>query len=715
MDGHYHQLPPAGTFYTHALPTMSPEAFAPRLQPLQTMSSETLSSYSDYEQVSRPIVTGQGGARSRRRQSAGAENVKHRRTRSGCYTCRSRRVKCDEAHPICDRCRKGNRECAYPESGGANKSSRSQSKSSVPESASNSSTEEDDQDEKKRLSSILDEDTEATNNMLAQSSLTGLSPLGETSSRELSDTPSLIPDQGTSSPTEGSILLPHGQLRQSSSTTASKRPTRRPGVRSERWAELPKDVKFFLNYHRTQLSHYHYAFNHDAGDFLKTTFLEIAIRNDPLLYAVVGFAAYHYTLTTPNGKIQDFLGYYNQSVSQLRLYLAENQKHTVATLLTILQLATFEEFLGDWVNLLGHQKAAYEILTELHTPQTIMQDETRRKILSWYTRFDLYAGLLSGYETVLGREWFAAAHDFYRQQVLDKPGDTGAVFEEIFAFARLLGTDTALLLAQNAKGQVNHEDFLVQYGNLNERFAQADRLIQAMVKTTDKYVTDFSGAPPRDPDDIVDPYNDHFLYANELFTMNYVLVDYWAIYLMFKYQLSIAERTLPSEELVKVSLKMCQMFEALEYCPSSPPGAMLGAQASLGIASLFLPQDSRHSYWCRKKLAVVESAGYIYPATFRARMTDLWKTDVMRWWLPNDEGCPPLVQSIRQFIEDRTMTPRAPASENLPNTEGLSSSVEYEDVGARGDRGTGTDSESAADPNTAVTLAYESSPDYSWS
>ena len=31
--------------------------------------------------------------RSRRKSQAGSEHIKHRRTRSGCYTCRSRRVK----------------------------------------------------------------------------------------------------------------------------------------------------------------------------------------------------------------------------------------------------------------------------------------------------------------------------------------------------------------------------------------------------------------------------------------------------------------------------------------------------------------------------------------------------------------------------------------------------------------------------------------------
>jgi hypothetical protein len=37
------------------------------------------------------------------RDRSGHGTAKHRRTRSGCYTCRARRVKCDEKKPVCDR------------------------------------------------------------------------------------------------------------------------------------------------------------------------------------------------------------------------------------------------------------------------------------------------------------------------------------------------------------------------------------------------------------------------------------------------------------------------------------------------------------------------------------------------------------------------------------------------------------------------------------
>ncbi|GKZ42508.1 hypothetical protein AbraIFM66951_001902 [Aspergillus brasiliensis] len=35
------------------------------------------------------------------------------RTRTGCWACRARRVKCDESHPVCRRCERNNRCCEY--------------------------------------------------------------------------------------------------------------------------------------------------------------------------------------------------------------------------------------------------------------------------------------------------------------------------------------------------------------------------------------------------------------------------------------------------------------------------------------------------------------------------------------------------------------------------------------------------------------------------
>lgn len=113
--------------------------------------------------------------------------------------------------------------------------------------------------------------------------------------------------------------------------------------RSARWSSLPKDVKYYLKYHRDSLTHHHYGFKYDGGDFLKTTFLEIALNDSSaaLLYAIVAFAAYHHTISRDNRRISEFLFYYNKSIACLQQSL-KNKRHNVATLLTILQLATIE-------------------------------------------------------------------------------------------------------------------------------------------------------------------------------------------------------------------------------------------------------------------------------------------------------------------------------------------------------------------------------------
>lgn len=90
------------------------------------------------------------------------------------------------------------------------------------------------------------------------------------------------------------------------------------------------------------MSYLHYFMRLDPTDFIHREFVQLAIDYEPLLYAIVGFAAYHFTLKQPNGKLQTFLPYYSRSVYLLRKTLESGQKHTDATIMTILQLTTFE-------------------------------------------------------------------------------------------------------------------------------------------------------------------------------------------------------------------------------------------------------------------------------------------------------------------------------------------------------------------------------------
>ncbi|KAG9946881.1 hypothetical protein KCU98_g18318, partial [Aureobasidium melanogenum] len=454
---------------------------------------------------------------------------------------------------------------------------------------------------------------------------------------------------------------------------------------------------------------------YDSGDFLKTTFLEIALGYEPLLYAITAFSAYHHTLAKPGGKLSSFLGYYNKSVSLLRQSLERSPRHTVATLLTILQLATFEEFLGDWVNLMGHQRAAYEILTELFTPQTIMQSETHRKIISWYIRFDLFAGFMHGYGMVLSREWHVACMEFYVRQARDKPRDLGSVFEEKFARSRLLATDISLIFAR-AKTEGPSQELIVEMGKMSAQLETYAHELESAFKDTRTYVKEFPNAPKGEWDDVVGSTDPEFLWAGDLFTWNFILIDFWAIHLLFKSQIAQFDPTVGGEEVVASAFKVCKMFEALQYCGEDATAMILGAQASLGMAAACMPKDQRHTMWCRNKYAQIEQCGYIYPAALRQRMTGVWGVDVMRWWLPNDEGYHPMLQAVREFIDYRARVPQDNVQSDLRDMKGLFKALQLDDTDSKKDAGSagGTDSSDPFDFEPAGSMPWESSPEMNW-
>ncbi|KAH8659151.1 hypothetical protein BGZ60DRAFT_531065 [Tricladium varicosporioides] len=630
-------------------------------------------------------------SRNRRKSSQGSEHTKHRRTRSGCYTCRSRRVKCDESHPVCERCRKGGRECVYPEPA-TSKTSSSSSKRTPASTQSPGSSSDDDEDgvgtRSVPLESIPDGDedpgdiSQATSNSRprVQRSDTNQS---KSETRNSSETPSLVQDKGAS-PTpssEGSIGYATYQ------TLSTSRLAQEPGSLSGKsdWSHLPQDLQFYLNYYYDNISHVHYSLKFDPGDFMRTRYLDIALGNESLLYAVVGFSAFQRTLHNPGGKIQDFLQYYNKSVSLLLRSLQKGDRHSEGTILAILQLATIEEFLGDWINLLGHQKAAYQILTKLFTPQTAMQNETSRIILGWYMRFDVFAGLMGGFETVLSREWFSISTEFCHQMVSAEPNNLNWKIEYAISHHRLIATDMSLLFAKMGRGELSMEQFVRENAGIGTRIEEWKSQMDPAIQDSRYLVNDFSGCPPRDPNDIVDPYLPGIIYSGPLWVMNVAFIDWLSVDLMHKYQTALTTKTAPSEKLTQTAYECCQLFEALELWPGSPPGTLLACQASLGISCLFLPRDERHTMWARRKLAAIECNGYIYPYTFRTKMADLFRDrSCMHWWLPDNESYPPIIRSIRKFVEERTAPAKDVPTEDLRDMKAIFSSLKLEDDDATG-------------------------------
>lgn len=211
----------------------------------------------------------------------------------------------------------------YPETSTSAKASRSASSGTIDpsshESPGSSSDESDEEASQERLEAIPDED-EALDDYARSNNLSQYGMQQSTTSQFMggqkgtmrydSETPSLVQDKGASPTpsTEGSPGYAAHDAIAMSRLNRSRVPftSNSDKLRSD-WSHLPLDLQFYLTYFCENITHLHYSLKFDSGDFLRTTFLDAALRNEALLYAVVGFSAFQRTLHTSQGKIQDFL------------------------------------------------------------------------------------------------------------------------------------------------------------------------------------------------------------------------------------------------------------------------------------------------------------------------------------------------------------------------------------------------------------------------
>ncbi|KAF2235613.1 hypothetical protein EV356DRAFT_444829 [Viridothelium virens] len=632
-------------------------------------------------------MPGTSSNRDRRKAQNVQEPVKHRRTRSGCYTCRNRRVKCDEKHPICERCRKGNRECNYPSKSKTQKASRNSIKSKAVARDSESPSEAYESEDKDQLQAIPDADEDEDDEAEPASASSTGAPHSlrlEGIQRETSDPPSLSFDKSTSPSTEGSLSATYESARSKKGIFA---PSRRPqhfGSVDQRLGISVKELDFFLEFYRKNITCHHYGWRLDGTEFLHTEFLQVASNYDPLLYAIAGFAAYHYTLSNPHGKLADFLQLYHISVSLLRISLRENEKHTEATLLTILQLATFEEYLGDWLNLIGHQKAALTILKALYTPESIQETPTLRMIFIWYFRFDISVGFLSGNGVILEREWIATCHEKSLERKEQNPSSVSAKIEEAMNHHRLLAADLAILFAKRTRSKKrpvsqSEQEFWAECSSLRRRIKQLEESWTPASIGPQNVATDSLRWLPRPQDSILDPRTTRLLFTGDFYPMNFAIMDMCALKVMFKHKLAQFQGKPTPLDCREEAVKAAQMFEAIELSPESRPGAPLAMHQAFAITCLFLPKDERTVMWLRRKFVSVEAKGYIFPLTLRRRMSRLWGVDVRNWWLPNDEGRPPILRATRDFVQARMSAPQDQFSRDVQDINGIFSSFDLED------------------------------------
>lgn len=425
----------------------------------------------------------------------------------------------------------------------------------------------------------------------------------------------------------------------------------------------------FLQFQRDRMTHHHYFFLSDQTDFLHTTFIDLALSFEPLLYAVVGFAAYHHAIRRKDGKFEDFWKYYCRSIVLLRKQLEQNAERNEAILLTILQLATFEEFLGDWGNLSSHHRAAHSILCSMYNYDNFLNTETSRYIFDWFARIDLIAGLIAGSEVSLERDWFASATTWYEAQYKKEESEFQHALAFLFANLRLLSFDMARIFA-NAMTSSNFNE---QVASISQRLDGMRLDIQALHDTS-YTVTEFEEDSSDEQEGSPAAFDSRVpLFRDHLWPLNQVWLAWYGSQQLLIYQTTLlsraqaaaaqgAESFLSSHTttdelppaLEHLSAIQCQIYEAIDQWSEAPEGAVLGCHTTMALATVFLRREPKYIMWARQKLANVESIGYIWPPTLRKKMAQLWGIDeVEKWWLPNGEGKFPLLDEIRGVVEER--------------------------------------------------------------
>ncbi len=268
-----------------------------------------------------------------------------------------------------------------------------------------------------------------------------------------------------------------------------------------------------------------------------------------------------------------------------------------------------KEYLGDWVNLMGHQKAAYEILTQLFTPQTAMQSPVGRVAVAWYARFDVFIGIMGSIKTSLSREWFAAPAEYYEARAAAEPHRTAWKVEACAARLRLTSMDMSMLYAMGAKQEVSEEQYTAEHRRLGVAWDEWKASWDPALTDAAFLVTEFPGDVTANPESVVDPFTPGALFRPPLFASTVMTCEYHSIAIMHGSQSAGMLTEEERSRLTGHAYAILQICESVELWPQSPASSLVILQSCLAIAALFVPRDARHHMWIRRKFALLETMG----------------------------------------------------------------------------------------------------------
>lgn len=264
---------------------------------------------------------------------------------------------------------------------------------------------------------------------------------------------------------------------------------------------------------------------------------------------------------------------------------------------------------------MGHQKAAFEFLTQLFTPKTMVQTSLGRVIHRWYTRLDLIVATMGFAKPSLPRRWLAECVSY--QERASYGSDLTSACDRAQAQLGLLSMDMCLLNARIKSGEGTKEELTAEHIQLTIGLREWRDNLHPGLADPANLVSSASLDSPMSPR-LFNYFPDHVPLFVEPFCFATANVCEWhSIVLMHTTQaeqagdvLAVAEaKAQLGDDAAAHAVAICEIIDAAGRWPLVPKGMLMMMHPVLGVAAMFLERSTRNHMWLREKLAWLESCG----------------------------------------------------------------------------------------------------------
>ena len=204
----------------------------------------------------------------------------------------------------------------------------------------------------------------------------------------------------------------------------------------------------------------------------------------------------------------------------------------------------------------------------------------------------MIAGIVSGNELVLGREWYIAREEYDAQEAAKCPDD----FQKQLSFAasinRRFGLEMASLYAKLSNGMIDFGEFIVENDKLGESLERVSSILSRYA--SEWVVEDYPNRKPLTEDDFVDPYVPGGLHYGPYWDVNFSWIDYLSSKAMWKFQFMMATQQGAMEDLLALALEQARLIESMERWPDKEKSYVFGFKNSIGMAAMFFPRENRY-------------------------------------------------------------------------------------------------------------------------